>query len=574
MNALDWIDRAFVLLRMAGRRLFARCVLGAAPLALVCVFAFYLERVEGIRSARAGVAWALTLAWWFRSYAHAQSGAVLLSALGGEHSPPKPLDTLRVGGVAGILLVFSLFPAAGLARLGGPGLLFGLGFAVPVGALAPAWLLIAAEPADGVPRTWWAAARAGAGLRGSALLLHVCLFLGTVLLFLNAVAVVGMTLAGLQGLLGLEVSAIGAFMSFENDFALLATAALVLLLVEPVRVALAAVAVLHARARRDGADLRTTLLALSASSAPARPRAREAALLLLLGAALTLPRGALAQLATDDENAGAVAETVDAPDVGQRTPTESEFDDEARSEAGGATLGPAPSLSAADQVTERELARILSGSEFREFEDAPMAGGPQGRVDWLTRLLDALERWLRSLRASAPEGSDANTPMPVPPTWAFVALAVTLLLAVVAFLLLSWRRERRARSDVASPLGASDDPRERAPGDHLDDAGRLAAEGHYRLAFRALYLATLVALDRSGEIDFDPARTNWHYLRRMGSGSRADAFRTFTALFDRTWYGDEPTSRPEYERGRSLATTLTLPRRDDAERRGSAEEGA
>jgi hypothetical protein len=102
------------------------------------------------------------------------------------------------------------------------------------------------------------------------------------------------------------------------------------------------------------------------------------------------------------------------------------------------------------------------------------------------------------------------------------------------------------------------------PKSTLDEAAQLAARGLHREAFRSLYLATLVALDRRGEIDFDPARTNWHYLRQMGASARTAAFRTFTQLFDRKWYGDEHTTREEYERGRLLATSLTAPREDRA----------
>jgi hypothetical protein len=219
-----------------------------------------------------------------------------------------------------------------------------------------------------------------------------------------------------------------------------------------------------------------------------------------------------------------------------------------------------PALGSDDAATEERVASILSGSEFREFEDArsETRDGANGDESWFSRLLEAIARWLRELDQPGGDSSAASSPMPVPPTWLFVGMAVVLLIAVLIYLGLAWRRETGASDLLADVLGASQDPRERAPEEHLDEAAQLAAQGLYREAFRSLYLATLVALDRHREIDFDPARTNWHYLRQMGPGARAASFRTFTGLFDRKWYGDENTTQHEYERGRALATALTV----------------
>ena len=232
-----------------------------------------------------------------------------------------------------------------------------------------------------------------------------------------------------------------------------------------------------------------------------------------------------------------------------------------------------PELAPEDLASEEALATILSGSEFTEFNDAVNGGGADGEApSWLKRLLDAILRWLQDQEETGASG-DIAPPMPLPPPWVFVALAVGLLVAVAAFLLFS-RRKDEALPIGEDALGGSLDPRERAPEEHLDEAAQLAAKELYREAFRSLYLATLVALDRRGEIDFDPARTNWHYLRQMGASARAALFRTFTQLFDRKWYGDEHTTRDEYERGRVLATSLTAPRAEPATSDTLEREGA
>lgn len=147
----------------------------------------------------------------------------------------------------------------------------------------------------------------------------------------------------------------------------------------------------------------------------------------------------------------------------------------------------------------------------------------------------------------------------MPPAWFFLALGGLLLLGVLAYLFVT----RHRQSADAPPGSAFDkdpnDPRERAPAAHLDDAAQLAAAGRHREALRALYLATLVALDRRRVIAFDPTRTNWHYLRQMPRGELRAMFAGFTKLFDYKWYGDERTSQADYERGRELADRICTP---------------
>jgi hypothetical protein len=231
-----------------------------------------------------------------------------------------------------------------------------------------------------------------------------------------------------------------------------------------------------------------------------------------------------------------------------------------------------PELGEQDQATEEQVASILAGAEFREFSDTSTESGDSGeRPSWLTRLFEAFLRWLEDSDVEQGSESRVSPPMPLPPAWAFVVLAAALLVAVVIFLWISRRRQEQSDPPQNDVHGENVDPRELAPEVHLDEAAQLAARGLYREAFRSLYLATLVALDRRGEIDFDPARTNWHYLRQMGTRAPVAAFRTFTQLFDRKWYGEEHTTPAEYEHGRALATSLTAPQGGLGETRLDAE---
>jgi len=545
LNALDWLDRAFALARRGGGALGWRAWLAGAPLVFLVVFSFYLERVEGVHSFRGVLALGLGLAWWWRTHMLGRACRLALADLAEElPPPPDAYGTLGLSGVAGVTLAFALLPAAALARGGAFGVIIGASFAVPVGLLAPSWLALAGVDRQGGIQAFLTAFRDASTLRGSALLVQGFLLAGTLLLFANLLAVAGMLLAAVQGLLGVEVAALESFMSFDNDFAMLVMGAIALWIAEPLRVALATVALLHARSRRDGADLRRMLSGLS-STAPVGGRAnaradqgRAALVLLFLTFALQSARAQVPEVVPDSAEAPA-AETYFPPEL--------------------------PTLAPQDQAIEDEVATILSGSEFSEGSDSTGDSNEAGEgPSWLKRLLDAIARWLEDREESEATSADRAPPMPLPPAWVFVALAVALLVAVAAFLIISRRREEQALPSAPDGLGGGLDPRERAPQEHLDEAAQLAARGLHREAFRSLYLATLVALDRRGEIDFDPARTNWHYLRQMGASARAIGFRTFTQLFDRKWYGEEHTTREEYERGRTLATSLAAPRTDAA----------
>lgn len=564
MNALDWLDRAFTVTRRAGGRFTRHAWLASVPLAFLTVFIFYLERIEGFRDQRALLAFGLGLAWWWRTHQLGRASRTVLAELSVElPAPPSAFHTLGLSSIAGLALALALLPAAAFARAGAPGLVFGLGFALPIAALAPSWIARAGVDEQGGAQAFMTAARDGASLRGSALLVHAFFLTGMLLLFLNLLAVAGMLLGAVQGLLGVEVAALESFMSLENDFAMLVVGVVVVWVGEPLRVAIASVALAHAQSQRDGADLRRMVSGLSTRGADDRSTlgrdAGRAAIALLVFSAIALPGRAQAP----DEPPYAQAEPAPAP-PGALEPGAAPPYDPSQDDAAEVYYGPElPPLAAEDQATEDAVASILTGSEFREFDDAVGDSGERGDgPSWLKRLLEAIERWLSEQDEHGASGEIAP-PMPLPPAWVFVALAVALLIAVVAFLLISRRKEEQ-QPNPADVLGVSLDPRERAPEEHLDEAAQLAARGLYREAFRSLYLATLVALDRRGEIDFDPARTNWHYLRQMGVSARALVFRRFTQLFDRKWYGDEHTTREEYEQGRELATSLAAPRNDAA----------
>jgi hypothetical protein len=83
-------------------------------------------------------------------------------------------------------------------------------------------------------------------------------------------------------------------------------------------------------------------------------------------------------------------------------------------------------------------------------------------------------------------------------------------------------------------------------------AARLARSGRYREAMRALYLELLGRLYRSGAISYDRTRTNWEYAAQLRARPELrKPFIDLTEIFDRVWYGQQPSTPEEYSRCRT-----------------------
>ncbi len=86
---------------------------------------------------------------------------------------------------------------------------------------------------------------------------------------------------------------------------------------------------------------------------------------------------------------------------------------------------------------------------------------------------------------------------------------------------------------------------------------RLAQEGDFRRATRALYLAALLYWQEKGRLSFDRALTNREVLaraRQEGDPGLAELLAPLVERFDRLWYGGDSCSQTEYEDFAGLAT--------------------
>jgi hypothetical protein len=512
------IDRAIALVRVEGSEaVLAAWSAGALP-ALAVLAGFWLERVEGISALRPLLAGALVLAFGLR--------ALVLRGICRRYvqrfwpaarfpeGAGRPLAVLRAAFL--VALGLSVWGAGFLAlSVLGP---FGVAALAPLlalrGAIAPSWLVRAACTEESGVWAWLGAASDNGEQRGEGFVVELLLSLGALGLTANLLVGVAFLLVLLRALLGIDLALLDQFLSFRNAFTLLAASLAALVLVEPLRVALGAIAYVDARVRSEGLDVRAAIDAAIEHGTRRRAGAGAAHV-----AALTLALAWCRPLAAQE------------PPV----------------EAAAAALVAEAEL-AHDAAVHARALRTLEGSAYEEFSDTR---GSSLR-SLIQRFFDEMFHPIEPLSPEAPRGLTA---LPLPGPVVFLGAGVLFAIAIAVFLL---ARREPSLPPSAAPASAApfEDPRARAPRDWLAQATELAALGRHREALRAVYLATLVALDRHRALTFDPTRTNWQYLGQLRDAAVRADFRELTRVFDRIWYGHEPADLRDVELCRMLAERM------------------
>ncbi len=195
----------------------------------------------------------------------------------------------------------------------------------------------------------------------------------------------------------------------------------------------------------------------------------------------------------------------------------------------------------------QKAAEILKRTEFRTQKDAP------GK-SWVERILERLKNWL-----DQNQKNDTRDPVDFPDLpwlggllkglmYVILAVAIGLLIWLLTKLrLMSETRKAKSRGgggilEEGEVLLSEDE--------YLLNADDLIAQGRFREACRALYLASLVRLDSARVARLEPTQTNWEHLRRVEANRNKPEgldFRTPTKLFDHAWYGYTARSAADVE---------------------------
>jgi Domain of unknown function (DUF4129) len=159
----------------------------------------------------------------------------------------------------------------------------------------------------------------------------------------------------------------------------------------------------------------------------------------------------------------------------------------------------------------------------------------------LRRVINAVLNWLDhvfDLHLHLPSGSGGLG-------WLSDVLLVVLIAAVVALLVVAVRKGvfARLRHPGGTGVVVTEEGEVMAPGAWRREAERLAVEGRYREALRCRYRALVAELASRGVLDEVPGRTSGDYERLVDAllPEVAGQFSTVTRLFERCWYGQEPS---------------------------------
>ncbi len=560
---LERLDRAFVLVRQGGAELALRAWLGAGLPALAMLAYFYAERVEGIGALRLPAALAIVVSFLVRGWALANVSRAYVKALS-ERAPISPdaggfLSVARTAVVVGLgLWVWSwgLLVAAG----GGP---IGIALFLPLlafrGLVAPSWPARAGCASDAGLRAFGLAAKDTTHQRLESLLVESMLLLALFGLAANLYGIFTLVVLLGRSFLGLEMALVDEFLSFRNTFVLLGVTVVSAVALDPLRAALAAQVYVDARVRAEGLDLRAALDEAIAHTT--RKPSRDTAATKLASA-----RGGA------DEVAGVivcVALGLSAASAHAQAPL-SNHERELTEESGFADVlppSPADAAALAEAVAETEASAEAAAQDARVREQARaiLADGifedvearrREGLADLIGRLFEWIIEQFADQEIDPGSGGPALPSLPLPGPAFFIVMGVLFAIVVAIFLVLTRRRDDASVATQAVTKDAIPDPRDRSPDDWLGDAASLAAQQRWGEALRALYLATLVALDRRAWIRFEPSLTNWQYLRQMPSGLTREDFRTLTRTFDVKVYGEEPAAESDYRASRAIAERI------------------
>lgn len=202
--------------------------------------------------------------------------------------------------------------------------------------------------------------------------------------------------------------------------------------------------------------------------------------------------------------------------------------------------------------------------EDESAEDGFIKGLVREAVETIIEMARATKEWLEGVAdwfENLFKKKDRSAPKPKTPRSAgdIGALARVLLYGLLGLCLLallwllwaSWKQQRPPPRPLSASAAATPPPdlndenleASRLPSNEwLDLARRQIALGEWRLALRALYLATLAGLGARGLVTLARAKTNLDYERELGrrAAGRSEViagFRGRRLVFERVWYG-------------------------------------
>lgn len=203
-----------------------------------------------------------------------------------------------------------------------------------------------------------------------------------------------------------------------------------------------------------------------------------------------------------------------------------------------------------------DVRHVLAESAFR----ANVAAAPPKKTEqsWLGRVLQAIADWWARVMFRA-IGAAASTPL-LGNIFAIILItAAALALAFLAFriaMAVVARRARESGSNTAGTLLTAN-----ATADEMyDDACAAARSGAFGLAIALLFQAALLALDSSGRVPYDSARTAGEYRRavRRSVAAAATSFEALARAFTFVAYAEAPAGESDWRAADAAYTSMSV----------------
>jgi hypothetical protein len=177
--------------------------------------------------------------------------------------------------------------------------------------------------------------------------------------------------------------------------------------------------------------------------------------------------------------------------------------------------------------------------------------------NWITKLLE----WLEGMLPKPDKQTEQSNGNWITPVRVVLTILLILLVAILACIFVRiWRRRRSRAVEIVSAVAVPtpDLTDESVKADDLSTnrwlavAGELAEKGEFRLAMRALYLATLAHLADCQMITIEVYKSNREYERELKRRAHEHkellaVFSTSLNFFERAWYGMYRIARPDFD---------------------------
>jgi len=216
--------------------------------------------------------------------------------------------------------------------------------------------------------------------------------------------------------------------------------------------------------------------------------------------------------------------------------------------AGQIESPPAPQPRADVPATIRSILADPSYSTTEVRQKAPAKSWWQRFLDWLGKEFEKIFGGVFSAASASPLFGKVVAVLLLAAT--ALAVAVLCYRLVLAYLA---GRPRRKSETIDEAIDPAPDPAA------LHAAALQAArEAQYARAVALLFQASLVAFDRAGAIDFDPARTAGEYRRavRRIRAAASQAFDRLAHAFTYAAYAERPTGEGEWREAEGAYRTL------------------